>query len=168
MDRKNIVLIGMPSSGKSTVGIGLAHQLGKRFIDTDSVIRRNENRNLKDIVNNDGLKRFLEIQEENILKLHAEDCIIATGGSVVYSDASMRHLKKNGIVVYLKQTLEELEKRVAPDRRFAKDEKQSFRDIYNERVPLYERYADITVDCSAKDVESVISEIKNKLQKSNF
>lgn len=162
MNKHNIILIGMPSAGKSTIGVRLADELGKGFIDTDSIIRQSEKKDLKDIVNNDGLERFLEIQENNILKMNVENHIVATGGSVVYSDAAMKHLKKNGVVVYLKLEFEEIEKRLTPGRRFARNESQSIKDLYNERVPLYEKYADITVNCSARDVESVVAEIKDK------
>jgi len=165
MYKRNIVLIGMPSSGKSTVGISLAQQLAMKFVDTDELICRNENRTPKDIVSTDGLESFLKIQERNIVNLNENGCVIATGGSVVYSDASMKHLASNGVIVYLEIGLEEVEKRVASGRRFARKENQSFSDIYYERVPLYKKYADIIIDCSGKGVEELVLEIKNKLVK---
>lgn len=157
---KNIVLIGMPSSGKSTVGELLAKELDMSFIDTDRVIREKENRDLKDIVNTDGLKRFLEIQEQAILELRLQGYVIATGGGVVYGDVSMNHLKVNGTVVFLKQEYEEIEQRVTSDRRFARDESQSLKDLFIERMPLYKKYADVTVDCLDKSVEVIVEEIK--------
>jgi shikimate kinase len=165
MNSKNVVLIGMPSSGKSTIGVSLAQQLALKFIDTDAVIRQNENRGPKDIVNSEGLESFLKIQESNILKLNEKGCVIATGGSVVYSKASMKHLGSDAVVIYLKIGLKELEERVTSDRRFAKKESQSFCDIYYERAPLYEKYANFIIDCVGKDVEEVVMEIKNELIK---
>jgi shikimate kinase len=165
MYKKNIILIGMPSSGKSTIGISLAQQLAMKFVDTDMLICQNENRSPKDIVNSEGLESFLKIQESNIISLNENGCVIATGGSVVYSDASMKHLGNNGVVVYLEIGLEEVEKRVTAGRRFARKENQSFTDIYYERVPLYQKYADIIIDCSGKNVEELVLEIKNELVK---
>ena len=159
MEKSNIVLIGMPSSGKTTIGQPLASALGKLFIDTDAAINERENKALRDIVNQDGLKRFLEIQEEVILGMNLENYIIATGGSVIYGDASMKYLKQGGPVIYLKIAQEELEKRIKTERRFARNLGQSFGDIYNERSPLYEKYADIVVDCNEKSEEEIIEEI---------
>ena len=159
MEKSNIVLIGMPSSGKTTIGQPLASALGKLFIDTDAAINERENKALRDIVNQDGLKRFLEIQEEVILGMNLENYIIATGGSVIYGDASMKYLKQGGTVIYLKIAQEELEKRIKTERRFARNLGQSFEDIYNERSPLYEKYADIVVDCNEKSEEEIVEEI---------
>ena len=157
--KKNIVLIGMPSSGKSTIGVGLAAILDRNFIDTDSIIQQTEKMDLKDIVNKRGLETFLKIQEFNILNLEAKDSVIATGGSVIYSNNSMYHLKKDGVVVYLKLEINELMKRTEPGRRFARNKEQNYTDLYKERLPLYDKYSDITVDCSGKDVDQIIREI---------
>lgn len=159
MDRTNIVLIGMPSSGKTTIGQPLAQKTGKQFIDTDLVIKERENKPLREIVNQDGLKRFIEIQEEVLLGLHVENHVISTGGSVIYGDASMMHLKSDGLVIYLKNSLSELETRIAPDRRFARNEGQSFSDLYYERAPLYEKYADKVIECDGKTEEEIVEEI---------
>lgn len=163
MEKSNLILIGMPSSGKTTIGKPLSVKLNKSFIDTDAVIKERENKALRDIVNQDGLKRFLEIQEEVILDLKLENYVIATGGSVVYGDASMQHLKQMGKVIYLKIAIEELEKRITTERRFARNKEQSFEDIYNERNPLYKKYADIVIDCNGKSVENLIEEIMAKI-----
>lgn len=159
MKISNIVLIGMPSSGKSTIGKLLAGNMGFLFIDTDAVIIEKGNRPLKDIVNTDGLDAFLEIQEKAVLELRLEGYVIATGGSVVYSKAAMEHLAENGLVVYLKEDFEEIEKRLAPGRRFARGSGQSLVDMYNERVPLYEKYSHETIGCSGKSVEEIAEEI---------
>ncbi|MDF2524147.1 MAG: aroK [Clostridiales bacterium] len=163
MDKSNIILIGMPSSGKTTIGQPLASELSKLFIDTDAVIKDRENKALRDIVNDDGLKRFLEIQEEVILGMNLKNYVVATGGSVIYGDASMRCLKQIGTVIYLKIAIDELEKRITTERRFARNQGQSFKDLYNERSPLYEKYADIVIDCNEKSIEEIIGEIINKL-----
>lgn len=157
---KNIVLIGMPSSGKSTVGIALAEASKMTFTDTDSIIRDATGKPLSDIVNEDGLKRFLAIQENLILTLHLQNHIIATGGSVVYGEKAMQHLKENGTVIYLKTGYDEIENRITSARRFARNDGQTLRDLYNERTPLYERYADKTIECTGKSVEKIIEEIQ--------
>jgi shikimate kinase len=141
----------MPGSGKSTIGAGLAAKLGRSFVDTDSIIQQTEKMVLKDIVNERGLDTFLKIQELHILNLKVKDSVIATGGSVIYSSNSINHLKKDGVIVYLKLEIDELIERLEPGRRFARSKEQSFIDLYMERLPLYDRFSDITVDCSGKD-----------------
>lgn len=161
MSKSNIVLIGMPSSGKSTVGKYLAEKTGMQFIDTDLIILEREKRPLKDIVNSDGLQKFLEIQQEVIQGLDVNNSIISTGGSVIYSPASMKHLKENGSIIFLKLEYEEIEKRITSGRRFARKEEQDLMDLYRERMPLYEKYADITINCSGKSVEKIAGEIES-------
>lgn len=160
---KNIVLIGMPSSGKTTIGSSLAQSLGTEFADTDSIIRDKAGKPLKDIVNEDGLEQFLKIQEDTILETDFRGYIIATGGSVIYGSGSMKHLKNDGIVVFLKTPLNELEERITPDRRFAKDKSKDLSDLYAERMPLYEKYADLTVECSGKEADEIVQEIIKSL-----
>jgi shikimate kinase len=154
----------MPGSGKSTIGAGLAAKLGRSFVDTDSIIQQTEKMVLKDIVNERGLDTFLKIQELHILNLKVKDSVIATGGSVIYSSNSINHLKKDGVIVYLKLEIDELIERLEPGRRFARSKEQSFIDLYMERLPLYDRFSDITVDCSGKDAEQLIEEIINRYQ----
>jgi shikimate kinase len=154
----------MPGSGKSTIGAGLAAKLGRSFVDTDSIIQQTEKMVLKDIVNERGLDTFLKIQELHILNIKVKDSVIATGGSVIYSSNSINHLKKDGVIVYLKLEIDELIERLEPGRRFARSKEQSFIDLYMERLPLYDRFSDITVDCSGKDVEQLIEEIINRYQ----
>ncbi|HHW48545.1 MAG TPA: shikimate kinase [Clostridiaceae bacterium] len=161
MKKSNIVLIGMPGAGKSTIGPLLAGNLKMEYIDTDTIIKDRENKNLADIVNEYGLEKFLEIQEEVVLGLDVENHVIATGGSIVYNGRAMEHLKANGIIVYLKLELEEVKQRVDRSRRFARNLKQDFDDIYFERAPLYEKYADMTVNCSGKEINAIINEILN-------
>lgn len=164
MKNRNIILIGMPGAGKSSIGVLLAKALKMPFIDTDLIIQENENRYLQEIINLDGIDRFLSIEESTILNLGTKNHLIATGGSVVYSDASMVHLKKeDGLVIYLELGLEEIEKRIRniSSRGIAAKPGESLAELYNERVPFYERYADITIDCSGKGIEEIVNEVKN-------
>ena len=161
--RSNIVLIGMPGSGKSTVGAYLASMLNMDFIDTDNMIRNVEKKELKDIVNDKGRDHFLKIQENMITGLELENSIVATGGSVVYSEKLMGHLKKNGVIIYLKHDIKELAERMGTGRRLARDREQSITDIYNERLPLYNKYADIIIDCNGKGVGPIAEEIAGRV-----
>jgi len=158
-DKNNIILVGMPSSGKSTIGSILAQKLNMNFIDTDYLIRESQKMDLKDIVNAFGHEHFLKIQENEILRLNAENSIIATGGSVIYGKKSMTYLKNMGNIVYLMLSIEELAARIASGRRFAKNAGQSFTELYYERVPLYEKYSDIIVNCSNKEIDVIVNEI---------
>ena len=146
--KPNITLIGMPSSGKSTIGVLLAKRLGYSFVDVDILIQEREGRLLKEIIAQAGLKGFLQVEEQVNASLAAKRSIIAPGGSVIYCEKAMRHLKEISEVVYLKMSYEELERRVGNvvDRGVALKPGFTLRDLYDERVPLYERYADIIVD----------------------
>lgn len=159
----NIVLIGMPSSGKSTVGKLLAKKINYKFIDTDELILKKVNKPLRDVVKEDGLQKFLDIQEKTILETSVDEHVIATGGSVIYSEKSMNHLKKNAVIVYLETDLQELEGRITSNRRLARNENQSFYEMYEERKLLYEKYADITVNCVNKKPEDITDELIKKL-----
>ena len=159
MNKSNIVLIGMPNSGKSTVGKQLAKILDMNFVDTDQLIFEQERKPLKEIVESDGLEKFLSIQEEVVKRLKVENSVIATGGSVIYSSVSMEHLRSAGIVVFLDTDYEKVMSRLSSGRRFARRENQSLLDVYNERLPLYRKYADIIVECSDMTAERIASEI---------
>jgi shikimate kinase len=166
IDMKNIVLIGMPSAGKSTLGVLLAKSLCMPFTDTDLIIQEKENMLLQDIINNFGIDHFLEVEEKVILDCNFTNHIVATGGSVVYSELAMEHLKKNGIVIYLKLDYKEIEQRLnnIKTRGVAITAGQTLKDLYDIRTPLYEKYADITVDCSNKDMEASVEEIISMLK----
>lgn len=166
MNKSNIVLIGMPGAGKSTLGVILAKTMKMPFIDTDILIQQREDRTLQDIINMDGIKEFLEVEKKAILEIRAEGHVIATGGSVVYSQAAMEHLKENGIIVYLKLEYEEIEQRVRniKTRGIAMEKNQSLYHLFKERAPLYQRYADMTIDCSGKNDETLIDELKKKCE----
>lgn len=145
----SIILIGMPGSGKSTVGVQLAKHLGLEFIDTDLVIQTNQGRLLQDIVDNDGHEVLREIEARELQQLKIHKALVATGGSAVYSDSGMQNLKAQGIVIYLDVSFAEIEKRITTSknsRGIAKAKGQTLEDLYNERIPLYRKYADIAID----------------------
>jgi len=158
---KNIVLIGMPGAGKSTVGVVLAKALGMQFIDTDILIQERTGRMLQDILDTDGPDAFRRIEEEAILSLQPHRAVIATGGSVVLSEDAIAHLKARGAVVYLEVSYDEMEKRLKniTTRGILLLPGQSLRGMYDERVPLYERYADITVASPDGDLELVVGSV---------
>ena len=161
----NIILIGMSGAGKSTLGVVLAKALGKHFCDTDIVIQQKTGRLLQEIIDSDGVDRFLQIEEETVASLDLHDCVIATGGSVVYSEKAMQALKKNGITVYLSVDFDELAGRLSniTTRGIVFKGSSDLRAVYEERLPLYEQYADIRVDCTARDIEASVKEILTAL-----
>ena len=163
----NIILIGMPGAGKSTVGVILAKALKKTFIDTDIVIQEDSGRLLQEIIDTDGPSAFLEIEESTILSRNFANAVIATGGSVVFSRKAMEHVKNGGVVVYLKISFEEMVRRLnnITTRGIVLVAGQGLLEMYNQRVPLYEKYADITIDCSDGNVENCIGNVTNELRK---
>ncbi|MCH5188066.1 MAG: shikimate kinase [Oscillospiraceae bacterium] len=164
---KNIVLIGMPGAGKSTVGVVLAKTMGMDFVDVDLVICRRHGGNLQDIVNRLSHEDFLRIEGEAALSLKSENSVIATGGSMVYSEDAMRYLKEIGTVVYIRAGLSDLEKRITnlETRGIAFNPGETLADLYNARIPLYEKWADITVDTSHGDrIEDMAFKIKSELE----
>ncbi|MDD6188332.1 MAG: shikimate kinase [Clostridiales bacterium] len=164
-DSRNIILIGMPGAGKSTIGVLLAKALGMDFIDTDIIIQQRTGRLLQDIIDNDGIDAFLAVEETVLCSLELTNSVIATGGSAVYSDKAMTALKRGGKAVYISLPYEEVEKRITniTTRGIVLRSGNTLRDAYNERVPLYEKYSDITIDCSGRDIESSMRELVAKL-----
>ncbi|MDE7361604.1 MAG: shikimate kinase [Oscillospiraceae bacterium] len=159
---KNIVLIGMPAVGKSTIGVLLAKTLGFAFVDTDLIIQQDTGRLLQDIIDKDGLDAFCIAEERAICSVSAEgNSVIATGGSAVYSREAMLHLKKHGIVYYLSIPTEELAARLSniKTRGIAKRPEDTIEDVFARRMALYKEYADITVDCHGKSAEDTVAEI---------
>lgn len=161
MKKKNIVLIGMPGVGKSTIGVVLAKMLGYQFVDADLVIQEKEGKLLCEIIDEVGTEGFIEVENRINSQIEAEHAIIATGGSVVYGAEAMAHLKEIGTVLYLELPYDELERRLSDikGRGVVLKDGQNLRDLYDERVPLYEKYADITVDEYQLNVEQTIEKI---------
>lgn len=166
MSQANIVLIGMPGSGKSTVGIILAKMLAKDFVDTDVLIQLQQKRTLQDIVDSDGHMALRAIEEGVLLAVDHHHHVIATGGSAAYSRPAMLHLKAIGTVVFLHADLPCLRSRIRnyETRGLAKRPEQTFQDLFEERLALYRQYADITVPCSSLTQEEVCSEIIRQLE----
>ena len=154
----NITLIGMPGVGKSTLGVVLAKVLGYQFIDADLLIQKEEKRKLSVIIEQEGPEEFKKIENRINASIEAENTVIATGGSVVYCEEAMEHLKSIGKVVYLKLSLKPLSRRLGnlKGRGVLLKEGQTLRDLYRERIPLYEKYADITVDEEGKNLEECL------------
>ena len=146
--KSNVTLIGMPSAGKSTIGVLLAKRLGYSFIDADILIQEKEGRLLKEIIAQEGMDGSLQVENRVNASIEAKRSVIAPGGSVIYGKEAMEHLKEISTVVYLKMSYEELERRVGDvvDRGVALKEGMTLRDLYDERTAYYERYADITID----------------------
>ena len=161
---KNVILIGMPGSGKSTVGVVLAKKLGYRFIDSDLVIQEKYGKLLYQLIEERGEAGFLMLENEINASIPAEGAVIATGGSAVDGKEAMRHFREIGQIVYLKLPFEELEQRLGDlhERGVVLKKGYTLRDLYEERIPLYEKYADITIACEGKDIRSVMEEIYEK------
>jgi shikimate kinase len=145
--KSNLVLIGMPGSGKSTIGVILAKRSSHDFVDTDVLIQSVEHRSLQSIMDNEGYMKLREIEARVLQGLDVDNHVISTGGSVVYSDAAMQHLRKKGTTIYLDVSLDTLRKRITDyeTRGIAKRPEQSFADLFEERAILYRKYADITI-----------------------
>lgn len=169
MNRQNVILIGMPGSGKSTCGVLAAKAMLKNFFDTDLLLQGIEERRLQDIIDSDGIDYFLKREEQVVSELNISATVIATGGSVVYSDRAMKHLKENGTVVYLHLSYETMVSRIKniTTRGVVLKKGDSLLDMYNERLPLYEKWADITINCDSNTVEQTVSQIVEKLEKEN-
>ena len=164
---KNIILIGMPAVGKSTVGVVAAKRLGYEFIDTDLLIQKQEGRLLCEIIEQEGLEDFLKIENQVNRDVCAERAVIAPGGSVVYCEEAMQHFKKTGTVIYLKASLSEIAGRLqnAKERGVALRDGQTLKDLYDERVILFEKYADITISEDGLELEETIEKVLEVLGK---
>lgn len=164
---KNIILIGMPGAGKSTVGVLLAKSVLMNFCDTDLLIQNSTGQSLCDILKNRGLEEFIKLEEKTVLNFDFENCVVATGGSVVYGEKAMEKLKENGITVYLKVNPVELNRRInnIHTRGIAMKDGTTLEELYRERAPLYEKYADFIVDCDGVSPEECVERILRKLYK---
>lgn len=162
----NITLIGMPGVGKSTLGVVLAKVLGYQFLDADLLIQKQEKRRLYQIIEEEGAEGFMAVENRVNASIEAEDTVIATGGSVVYCEEAMEHLKSIGTVVYLKLSLQPLSRRLGnlKGRGVLLKDGQTLKDLYEERVPLYEKYADIVVDEEGKNLEASLQALLEQLK----
>lgn len=158
---RNITFIGMPSSGKSTIGVLLAKRLGMSFVDLDIVIQENTQKKLKDLIAEFGQEVFLDIEEETACELDVSNSVIAPGGSICHEQKAMEHLSDISTVVYLYISYDEMERRVGDyvARGVAIPEGYTLRDLYDERSSLYEKYADIKVDETGKHFDQIVEEL---------
>lgn len=164
--KDNVVLIGMPGVGKSTLGVVLAKELGYEFVDADLLIQKQEKKLLKDIIAKEGVDGFLAIENKVNATIDVNKTVIATGGSVIYGSEAMEHLKEIGTVVYLKLDYETLDSRLGSlkGRGVVLKDGQNLKNLYDERIPLYEKYADIIVDEGGLDLEQTLNEVLKKFQ----
>ena len=161
----NISLTGMPGAGKSTIGVLLAKAVSWSFLDTDVMIQVAEERLLQDIIQAEGIERFVRIEQRHVLALDRRKHVIATGGSAVYSEAAMEHLKSDGVIVHLDLPLEQIEKRVTnlSTRGVVIEPGETLSSLYEKRQPLYEKYADVSIDCSALSIDGALSKLLSEL-----
>lgn len=161
----NIVLIGMPTAGKSTVGVILAKIKGYEFVDSDLAIQLQEKRLLKDIIEQEGIDGFISIENRVNASLNVDRSVIATGGSVIYGKEAMAHLKRMGIVIYLKLRYETIRERLrnAKQRGVVLRNHQTLLQLYQERCPLYEKYADVIIDVENFGIEELVDKILGQL-----
>ena len=167
-ERNNIVLIGMPSAGKSTLGIVLAKILNYQFVDADLVIQNQCDKTLQKLIDACGPEGFIQVENEILRDLTASKSIIATGGSAVYSDEAMEHLSEIGTVVYLKITFDQLVNRLSDLQERGVVLKggigMSLRELYDERLPLYEQYAEVTVDVNDLSITAAARKVADALK----
>ncbi len=163
---KNIIFIGMPAAGKSTVGVVTAKRLGYKFIDTDLLIQEQEKKLLKEIIAECGIEGFLKIEDRVNASVEAEKAVIAPGGSVVYCENAMKHYKETGIIVYLQASFETINSRLenAKNRGVVLKEGQTLKALYDERVSLFEKYADITICEDGYDLGETVEHVLEALK----
>ena len=163
--KENIVLIGMPGVGKSTLGVVLAKELGFEFVDADLLIQKREKRLLKEIIAEEGVDGFLKIENDVNASISSTKTVIATGGSVIYGAEAMEHLKEIGTIVYLKLDYETLDSRLGSlkGRGVVLKDGQNLKSLYDERIPLYEKYADVTVDEGGLGLEETLDAVLEKI-----
>lgn len=164
---KNIVLIGMPGAGKSTIGVILAKVLGYQFLDSDLLIQEQEKCLLKDIIEKHGLDGFIAIENQINRDITAEKTVIATGGSIIYGEEAMEHLRNTGIIIYIKLAYPTIEKRLGniKQRGVVFKEEQTLKSLYEERCPLYEKYAHIVINGEDLDEEELMEKIAEEVRK---
>lgn len=165
--KDNVILIGMPGVGKSSMGVVLAKVIGYEFVDSDLIIQKQEKCLLKDIIKEKGNDGFLEVENRINAGIDVHKAVVATGGSVVYGKEAMEHLRETGLIVYLKASYETIHGRISNlvGRGVAISDGQTLFDLYNERIPLYEKYADVTVDMDNFSIEESVQQTVQKINK---
>ncbi|WP_419024963.1 shikimate kinase [Emergencia sp.] len=158
---KNVILVGMPACGKSTVGVVLAKTMNKGFVDTDILIQQAESRTLQEIIDQEGNDYFHHVEERVLLDFDGEDYVVATGGSAIYFDRAMDKFKEKGVVVYIKVTLDTILERLnnIKSRGVTLEKGQTIADLYEQRIPLYQKHADMVVEADGLSVEEVVEKI---------
>ncbi|MBQ8188710.1 MAG: shikimate kinase [Lachnospiraceae bacterium] len=164
-ETQNVILIGMPGVGKSTIGVVLAKNMGYRFLDSDLVIQETEGKLLHELIEENGIEGFLAIEDRINASIEIEKAVIATGGSAVYGAKAMEHFKETGMVVYLYLPYEELAERLGDlhQRGVALRAGQTLQELLEERTPLYEKYAEMTIDCGNKQIREIVAEIADRM-----
>lgn len=162
---KNVILIGMPGAGKSTVGVVLAKRLGYTFLDSDLVIQQKYGRLLHELISEHGVEGFWKIENDVNAGLTCDRTVIATGGSAIYGKEAMEHLRSMGTVVYLRLTLEQIAERLGDltERGVTLREGQDLKALYEERTPLYEKYAHVIIDCDGQQVRELVARIAQQV-----
>ena len=165
--KSNIILIGMPAAGKSTIGVLLAKTLLKSFTDTDLTIQSKYGCGLCDIIEKEGTDAFLKIENDIICSQEYCSSVVATGGSAVYGEDAIMHLSKNGVIVYLDISLDEIKKRIGniTTRGVAMKNGTTLEELYQERLPLYNKYADIAINCEGKTAEEIVEKIVKEISR---
>ena len=159
--KNNIILIGMPGAGKSTIGVVLAKKLGYEFIDSDIAIQNKHKKILQELINEHGIKGFEKIENDVNKSLNVQNSVIATGGSAIYGKEAMEHFNSIGTIIYLNLPYEEIEQRLGnlEERGVTIKKGQTLKDLYNERTPLYKKYANIVINCQGKTIREIVEEI---------
>ena len=163
--KTNIVMVGMPGAGKSTIGVLLAKEMSMNFLDVDVFIQGHEGRRLQEIIDHDGIDTFKHLEEKYLGEINVSSYVISTGGSAIYSKKGISHLKQSSIVVYLNINLETLKERIGDfsTRGVVIKKGQTFLDLFKERCGLYAAEADIEIDCNGKSMEEIVDEIKSAI-----
>lgn len=166
MNDTNIILIGMPGAGKSTVGVVLAKKLGCAFVDSDLVIQETTGKLLHEVISERGVEGFLDVEEQVNTSIVTDRTVIATGGSAVYGSRAMEHFKELGTVVYLMLSYDAIAERLGDldERGVTLKAGQELKGLYAERVPLYEKYADLTIDCEKLSIREIVEQIAHKVK----
>jgi shikimate kinase len=170
MNANNVVLIGMPGCGKSTVGVLLAKRLGLGFTDTDLIIQQETGRTLQAIIDDEGYEALRRIEGQVLQSLKLQGHVISTGGSAVYSDAAMAHLASDGVVVFLDIPLAEVRRRIGDSslRGISRHPNQSLEDLFRERLELYRRYAQLKVSANLQTADQVCEAVVAEMTRHNF